>query len=133
MFIFNFVYKVIPSSRLNNLKIDEIKKKVHTYVCDCLLQNINEKINTFDELEEMKYYFNRDNSVVNGHMPFIEFEKIMKELRVDQKLIDIVIKFLKNLTMKDYINFQDFKSLMANIYYRVSYKQKKKKAYLKCY
>ena len=28
--------------------------------------------------------------------------------------------------MKDYINFQDFKSLMANIYYRVSYKQKKK-------
>ena len=133
LFIFNFVYKVIPSSRLNNLKIDEIKKKVHTYVCDCLLQNINEKINTFDELEEMKYYFNRDNSVVNGHMPFIEFEKIMKELRVDQKLIDIVIKFLKNLTMKDYINFQDFKSLMANIYYRVSYKQKKKKAYLKCY
>ena len=123
---FNFVYKVIPSSKLNNLKIDEIKKKVHTYVCDCLLQSIDESINASDELEGMKYYFNRDNSVVSGHMPFSAFEKIMKELRVNQKLIDIIITFLKNHTMKDYINFQDFKNLMSNIYYRVSYKQKKK-------
>jgi len=123
---FNFVYKVKPSSQLINLKIDEVKIKFHTYVCDCLLQKVGENINASDELEEMKYYFNKDSSVVSGHLPFSAFEEIMKKLRVNQKLIDIIIKYLKNHTMKDYINFQDFKDLMSNIYFRVSYKQKKK-------
>ena len=122
---FSFVKNIIQSSKLGKLKIKEMKVKIHSYVCDCLLENMNDNLNNTDELEEMRSYFNRDKAVKNGHLPFGEFEKIMKDLRVNQKLIDIILKFLKNYTMKDYLNFEDFKSLMSNIYFRVAFKNKK--------
>ena len=87
---------------------------------------MNLNINSSDELEEMRKNFNAEKTVKNGHLPFTDFEKIMKEYRVNQKLIDLIIKFLKFYTMKDYLNFEDFKNLMSNIYFRESLTQKKK-------
>ena len=120
---FSFFKNVIPSSQLNNTKIKNIKDTI--YICDCLLENVNLNINSSDELEEMRYNFNMDKSINNGHLPFVYFENMMKELRVNQKLIDIIIKFLKNYTMKDYLNFEDFKNIMSNLYFRVSITHKK--------
>ena len=120
---FSFFKNIIPSSQLNNTKIKNIKDTI--YICDCLLEKVNLNINSSDELEEMRYHFNMDKSINNGHLPFVYFENIMKELRVNQKLIDIIIKFLKNYTMKDYLNFEDFKNLMSNLYFRVSITHKK--------
>ena len=111
------------SSNLLKKSINSYKKK--TYICDCLLENTNLNINSSDELEEMRNNFNSEKSVKNGHLPFTNFEKIMKEYRVNQKLIDLIIKFLKLYTMKDYLNFEDFKNLMSNIYFPVSLTQKK--------
>ena len=84
-------------------------------------KNIDEN----DELEDMRSYFIKDKASKNGHLLFSDFEKIMKEVRVNQKLIDIVLKFLRNYTMKDYMNFEDFKNIMTNIYFRQSFKHKK--------
>ena len=112
------------SSILMRKPINSCKKK--TYICDCLLENMNLNINSSDELEEMRKNFNAEKTVKNGHLPFTDFEKIMKEYRVNQKLIDLIIKFLKFYTMKDYLNFEDFKNLMSNIYFRESLTQKKK-------
>jgi hypothetical protein len=120
---FSFCKEVIPSSKLDNKQIINIKDIV--YVCDCLLDKNNLNNNISDDLEEMKNPFNNDKSVINGHMPFSSFEQIMKDIRINQKLIDIIIKFLQNYTMKNYLNFEDFKRLMSNLYFHVSIKYKR--------
>ena len=120
---FSFFNGYISSSKLVNKPVSFSKKKL--YICDCLLEKINEDINSTDELEEMRPNFYREKSVTSGHLPFIDFENIMKEFRVNQKLIDIIIKFLKYYTMKDYLNFEDFQNLMSNLYFRVSVTHKK--------
>ena len=124
---FNFYLfkEVIPSSTIGNKKIYELKQNKYTYVCDCLLENTNQSLDEGDELEEMRNYFIKDKASKNGHLLFSDFETIMKEIRVNQKLIDLVIKFLRIYTMKDYMNFEDFKNLMSNIYTRQSFKHKK--------
>ena len=122
---YSFFNGVVPSSTLIRKPIVSIKKKTGTYICDCLLEITNLYINNSDELEEMRNYFNRDKLVNNGHLSFSNFEKIMKEYRVNQKLIDIIIKFLRFYTMKNYLNFEDFKNLMSNINFRESITSKK--------
>jgi len=124
-FNFSLVKEVIPSSTIGNKKIYELEQNKYTYVCDCLLEDTNKNIDEGDELEEMRNFFNKDKASKNGHLLFTDFEAIMKEVRVNQKLIDLVIKFLKIYTMKDYMNFEDFKNLMSNIYTRQSFKHKK--------
>ena len=123
---FELVKEVFPSSSYINLRLKDIKP--FQYVCDCLLEekkDINE-INK-DELEEMRIPFNNDISAVkNGHLDFKSFEKMMKEYRVNQKLINLIIQYLKIYTMKDYMIFEDFKYIMSNIYEPVSNKNKKK-------
>ena len=121
---YSFFINVIPSSHLIKKSISSIKKKI--YICDCLLETQNFSVNNSDELEEMRYYFNRNKLVSNGYLSFSNFDKIMRECRVDPKLIDLIIKFLKFYTMKDYLNFEDFKNLMSNIYFRESITNKKK-------
>ena len=37
----------------------------------------------------MRYYFNRNKLVSNGYLSFSNFDKIMRECRVDPKLIDL--------------------------------------------
>ena len=120
---FSFFNGYSSSSKLANKPINIVKKNV--YICDCLLENMNVNINSSDELEEMRPNFFREKSVTNGHLPLINFENIMKEFRINQKLIDIIVKFLKYYTMKDYIIFEDFQNLMSNLYFRVSVTQKK--------
>ena len=120
---YSFFNRISTSSDFLDKSINSTKKG--NYICDCLLENMQSNINSSDELEEMRNYFNMDKSVINGHLSFVNFEIIMKEIRVNQKLIDLIIKFLKFYTMKDYLNFEDFKNLMANIYFRESFKQKK--------
>ena len=121
---FSFFRGYKTSSQLANIPIKDIKSK--TYICDCLLEKKNKNLIEEDDLEEMRNHFNMKNSVINGRLLFTNFEKLMKEIRVNQKLIDIVIKFLKNYTMKDYLNFEDFKNLMSNIYHHVSISHKKR-------
>ena len=124
-FNFSLVKEVIPSSTIGNKKIYELEQNKYTYVCDCLLENTNNNRDEGDELEEMRSFFIKDKATKNGHLLFSDFENIMKELRVNQKLIDLVIKFLKIYTMRDYMNFEDFKNIMSNIYTRQSFKHKK--------
>ena len=112
------------SSKLYKKSIQSTKNK--TYICDCLLENINLNKNTEDELEEMRSSFNMLKSINNGHLLFSNLEQLMKEFRVNQKLINVIIQFLKAYTMKDYLKFEDFKNLMANMYFRVSLTEKKK-------
>ena len=123
---FSFFNGYKTSSQLTNIPIKDIKTKTKTYICDCLLEKKNKNLTDEDDLEEMRKHFNMENSVTNGRLLFSNFEQLMKEIRVNQKLIDIVIKFLKNYTMKDYLKFEDFKNLMSNIYHHVSITHKKK-------
>ena len=111
------------SSQIANIPIKDTKEK--TYICDCLVGSKNKNLNNEDDLEVMRANFNLEKSVTNGRLLFSNFEKLMKEIRVNQKLIDVVIKYLKNYTMKDYLNFDDFKNLMSNIYHPVSTLNKK--------
>ena len=115
---FIFIEDVPPSSKIQNQNLKDIKP--FNYICDCLLEDNDSKSKNIDELEQMRIPFNNDNEAVsNGHMSFKSFEKIMNELRVDKKLINLIIKYLKFYTMKDYMNFEDFKYLMSNIYYPI--------------
>ena len=123
---FELVKEVLPSSSYINLRLFDIKP--FQYVCDCLLEEKKDtdEINK-DELEEMRIPFNNDiPAVKNGHLDFKSFEKIMNEYRVNQKLINLLLQYLKIYTMKDYMNFEDFKYIMSNIYEPVSNKNKKK-------
>ena len=121
---FKFIEDIPSSSQIINKKLIDIKP--FNYICDCLLEKNELKNNKNENLEQMRIPFNNDiESVINGHMNFKSFEKIMTDLRVNQKLINLVIQYLKKYTMKDYMNFDDFKYLISNIDYQVSDTDKK--------
>ena len=116
----SFFEKVIPSSKLFE---KEMNKKYKHYVCDCEKQYL--VLNSIDDLETMERPFKVDKLVTKGHLSFANFEIIMKDLDVNKKLIDLIIKYLQRNTMKDSINFNDFKNLMLNVYAKQSVTNKK--------
>ena len=71
--IFSFFNGYNVSSNLMRKSINSTRKK--TYICDCLLENKNLNINSSDEFEEMRKYFDAEKSVKNGHLPFSNFKK----------------------------------------------------------
>ena len=119
----SFVKKIVPSSIIYKNEINKRNKYFKYYVCDCEKKYLD--LSTIDELENMEKPFNSDPLVIKGHLSFSNFEKIMTELRTDKKLIDLIIKYLKRNTMKDSINFKDFKNLMFNIYSKQSLTNKR--------
>ena len=121
---FNFIEEIPSSSKFIESKFIDIKP--FNYICDCLSEKIDTNVKDLDELEQMRIPFNNDKpAVIDGHLNLKAFEKIMLEFRVNQKLINLVIQFLKSYTMRDYMNFEDFKYLMSNIYYPVSISDKR--------
>ena len=121
---FKFLEDIPSSSNIINKKLIDIKP--FNCICDCLMEKIENK-NKKEKFEQMRVPFNNDKEAVeNGHMNLKSFEKIITELRVKKKLINLVIRYLKFQTMKDYINFEDFKYLFSNIDYSVSITGKKK-------
>ena len=116
---FSFFNKIIPSSKL----IKEKNFNEKHYICDCLKEYLNlSNINLFDKMEQP---FLRDKLVSRGHLSFENLEIMMQEYQVNKKLIDIIIKYLKIVTMKNSIIFDDFKNLMININAEQSHSKKK--------
>ena len=105
-----FFYKEIKKS---SDFFKQKRNKNQGYICNCLKDNLN---NTEEILNKIKPYFLSDKLLSNGHLSFKNFEKLMKEYRVNEKLINLIIKYLKAYTMKDSINFNDFKEIISYIY-----------------
>jgi len=123
---FEFIKVIFPSSVLNTFILKYMNMN---YVCDCFVEkdNTSKDLNNLYDLEQMKDLFNKDcSNDKSGHLNFKSFEKILKDIRVNQKLINLIIQYLKAYTMKDYINFDDFKYLMSNIYDPLQIDVKKK-------
>ena len=121
---FEFIKEVFPSEYLEKFRIMHINNM--NFICNCLVEKDDVNKNNIDELEQMRIPFNNDTpAVVNGYLYFNSFEKIMTEFRVNKKLIDLIIQYLKCYTMKDHMNFEDFKYLMSNIYDPVSITEKR--------
>ena len=116
---FSFFHQIIPSSKL----IKEKNFNEKHYICDCLKEYLNlSNINLYDKMEQP---FLRDKLVSRGHLSFENLEIMMQEYQVNKKLIDIIIKYLKIVTMKNSIIFDDFKNLMININAEQSHSKKK--------
>ena len=123
-----FFKKVLPSSTLYKENIKKLKKNNYNYVCDCLVdvKNNNNLDSPNNELNTMKFYFEKQTASNRKHLSFDDFKNMLLEINVNQKLINLLINFMKCYTMKDYIIFEDFKYLMSHLYDRVSYSDKKK-------
>ena len=118
-FKFSFVERIKPSSEIYKLNNNKEKH----YVCDCLKQYSN--INRNDLFNKMEQPFLLDKLVIKGHLSFDNLEKLFEEYQVNKKLVSIIINYLKIDTMKNSINFTDFKNLMFNIYSGQSHSKKK--------
>ena len=118
-FKFSFVERIKPSSEI--YKQNNNKEK--HYICDCLKQYSN--INRNDLFNKMEQPFLLDKLVIKGHLSFDNLEKMFQEYQVNKKLVSIIINYLKIDTMKNSINFTDFKNLMFNIYSGQSHSKKK--------
>ena len=118
-FKFSFFERVKPSSEIYRQKNNSEKH----YVCDCLKQYLN--INRNDLFNKMEQPFLYDKLVNKGHLSFDNLEKMFDEYQVNKKLVSIIINYLKIDTMKNSINFIDFKNLMFNIYSDQSHSKKK--------
>ena len=118
-FKFSFVERIKPSSEIYKLNNNKEKH----YICDCLKQYSN--INRNDLFNKMEQPFLLDKLVIKGHLSFDNLEKMFQEYQVNKKLVSIIINYLKIDTMKNSINFIDFKNLMFNIYSGQSHSKKK--------
>ena len=93
------------------------------YVCDCLIeQNKNKSVDLIDQIEKP---FLNDKLVVKGHLSFDNLKKMMKGYSVDEKLINLIVKYLEISTMKNSIIFSDFKNLISDIIFKNSEQEKK--------
>ena len=91
------------------------KKFKEHYVCDCI-KNYLELNKSNDLFANIKNPFQSDKKLIEkGRMPLINLEKLMKEYCDNQKLIDLILKYLDLLNMKNSINFDDFRNLMIDI------------------
>ena len=121
----SFVHKLYPSSLLFKEKINHDQN----YICDCLLNNSEENINNYnikENLDNIEKNFLNDKLVTKeGRLTLKNLEKLMKIYLVDKKLSDIIIEYFNSDTMKDSINFLDFKNLMFNVNYSQSIENKK--------
>ena len=130
---FEFVKVIFPSSVLDTFMLMHMNMN---YVCDCFVEkdNRNKDLNNLYDLEQMKNSFIKDcSNDKSGHLNFKSFEKILKDIRVNQKLINLIIQYLKAYSMKDYIIFEDFKYLMSNIYDPIQIDAKRKFLYKMIY
>jgi len=130
---FEFIKAIGPSSIFYTFRLIDMSLN---YICDCLVEKDNKSkdLNNSYDLEQMKNSFNKDcSNDKNGHLYFKSFEKILKDIRVNQKLINLIIQYLKAYTMKDYLNFEDFKYLMSNIYEPIKIDEKRKFLYKMIY
>ena len=106
----SFYEGIKPSSKIYEKKRQNEKH----YICDCLEDNSN--LNKTDPLSKIDQSFLLDKLSPNGHLSFSNFEKMMKEYQVNNKLIELIKKYLESYTMKDSINLNGFKDLISNVY-----------------
>jgi len=112
---FSFYHEIKKSSSL----FVEGRNTENHYVCDCLKKdhpNDSNADKNDESLEKIKPLFLKDKLVVKDHLPLENLEKLMIEFRVNKNLIDLIINYLKSHTMKDSINFNDFKDLISHVY-----------------
>ena len=110
---FSFYHEIKKSSAL--FKEKRKKGKQH-YVCDCLKKDHSNEDKNEDPLEKIKPLFLKDKLVIKDHLSLENLEKLMIEFRVNKNLIDLIINYFKSHTMKDSINFNDFKDLISHVY-----------------
>ena len=108
---FSFYQEIKPSSEYFKQK----RKNSFRYVCDCKM-DYSQLNKNMDKLDTIEASFYLDKLIQKRHLSFKNFEKIMKEFKVNEKLINLIIKYLKVHTMKDSINFNDFKDIISYVY-----------------
>ena len=109
----SFYSKIKNSSEL----LDKNRKTEKHYVCDCLKKNSKNDSNdgkTEDSFEIIKKGFLKDKLVIKEHLSFENLKKIMKEFRVNEKLIKLIMNYFEAYTLKNSINFKDFNELIFN-------------------
>ena len=110
IFYISFVKEILPSSKVDKI----MRNKRNLYICDCLKDN-SILING-DLLDKIEPHFLVDKLVIDKHLTFDNFGKMMDEYDVHKKLIELITKYLNAYTMKESINFNDFKKIMSYVY-----------------
>ena len=115
----SFYNEIKKSSDLFNKKRNEEKH----YVCDCLKvypNNFKSEIKVEsdikeDSLKKIEPLYKKDKLVVNGHLSLENVKKLMIEFQVNKTIIDLIFNYFKSYTLKDSINFNDFKDLIYHV------------------
>ena len=99
--------KIIGSSEYSfNLK-DNNKLN---FICDCCKKGIVK-----DNLDTMKDGFDNLTNRTKGVLYLKDFNKSLKKVGLNSKMINLIIDYLKAYTQKDYCSFNDIKYIFSNL------------------
>ena len=91
------------------------------FVCDC-----NKKTEIKDNLETMKSGYDSLTSQTKHILYLSDFIKYLKQFDINQKIINLIIDYLKKITEKDFCSYNDIKHIFSNLNYSSNLTDKKK-------
>ncbi len=94
------------------------------YVCDCDVKRYNFNINDF--IDSMKSGFDSLTKNTKEILYLSDFRKLMIDANINDKMISLVIEYIRKITQKDYCSFSDIKYIFLNLNYSVPFAQKKR-------
>ena len=114
-------FKFINNKFIGSSKINLNNKSKLNFVCDCC-----KKEEITDNLDDMKKGYELLTNQTKGVLLLTDFEQLLKNNEINEKLINLVIEYLKICTQKDYCSFNDIKYIFSNLRYSLEKIDKKK-------
>ena len=110
---FDFIKSSIGTSEF---KFNNINKNSLDFFCDCG-KNIYISENNNNNLDNMKKVYKEKTNETNKVLYYTEIIKMLKEYKISQNIINIIIDYYKQITLKEYCYFEDIKDLFTNLEY----------------
>ena len=119
--------KKIP--RISQFKFEPNTKNNLNFYCDCAEIKSAFKYKALpkeDNLDTMRGEHDEKPFELNQVFKFEELKELLIKNNIVQNLIELIIDYLKNKTLKDYCFFNDIKTLFNNLKYDSSLEDKKR-------
>ena len=128
---FHFIKKYIGS---NEFTFDSSNKNNNlNFYCDCSKNEskstieINEnKFDNANNIKAMRNVYKEKTNNTNKVLYYTELRKILKEKKIEENLINLVVDYLSKNTFKEYCYFNDIKDIFNNLEFSLDLKDKKK-------
>ena len=119
--------KKIP--RISQFKFEPNTKNNLNFYCDCAEIKSADKYKELpkeDNLDTMRGEYDEKPFELNQVFKFEELKELLLKNNIEENLIDLIIDYLKNKTLKDYCFFDDIKTLFNNLKYDSPIEDKKR-------